>query len=201
MMLDWVLGRLTNYMDAAYTRLHFQSQEEAVQEVMNAYYNYLTAPKPRTPVPEALTPTQADILLETARSLVKLHIRGEGTLWLHMVQNNAASEAFACNGGSGLVVGVGSLLHLEMCSFRYLKRSGRTAMVMPSDEAETRSSGKRLVSLDAVLPGSALLVTGPEQAARLEIVGEPIPHDYSWDEAKTAVRVVDGASGSYSGFI
>ncbi|MDA1127308.1 MAG: hypothetical protein O2913_01245 [Chloroflexi bacterium] len=196
MMLDWVLGRLTNYMDAAYARLHAQSEEEAVQEVMNAYYNYLTAPKPRTPVPDPLTPTQADILLETARSLVKLHIQGEGTLWLHMVQNNAASEAFARTGGSDLIAGCGSLLHLEMSSFRYLKGSGRTAMLLPIDQATSGSAGRRLVGLDGVMPGSALLVSGLEQRVRLEPVGGPISADISWDEAKPTVRVVNDTSSS-----
>ena len=81
-MLDWLLGRLTNYMAGAPQRLHIQPEDVAVQEVLNAYYNYLTAAKPRTPVPDALTPAQADILLETARSLATLHIRGEGSLWL-----------------------------------------------------------------------------------------------------------------------
>ncbi|MCH9018575.1 MAG: hypothetical protein IIB89_12540 [Chloroflexi bacterium] len=76
MMLDWVLGRLTNYMGGAQIRLHAQPEEVAVQEVLNAYYNYLTAGKPRTPVPDALTPKDADVVLETARSLVHLHIRG-----------------------------------------------------------------------------------------------------------------------------
>lgn len=191
MMLDWVLGRLTNYMDGAQVRLHVQPEEEAVQEVMNAYYNYLTAQKPRTPVPEALTPKQADILLETARSLVKLHIRGEGSLWLHVVLNNAAPAVFTRR-GSDLLAGSshGHGTYFEMCSFLYLRRRGRAAMVMSSAEAAARSAGRRLVDLEAVSPGSALLVTGQQQRARLEPSGGPIAPDSSWAEAKTAVRVV-----------
>jgi len=191
MMLDWVLGRLTNYMSGAQLRLHVQSEDEAVQEVLNAYYNYLTAPKPRTPVPDALTPAQADILLETARSLVKLHIQGEGTLWLHIVQNITAPEAFARSGGSDLIAGLGSFPHLEMCSFRYLRPSGRAAMIMTSTEAAAGSAGRRLVGLEDVLPGAALLVTGPEQRARLEPTGGPISGDISWGEAKSRVRVLE----------
>ena len=179
MMLDWLLGRLTNYMDGAQLRLHVQSEDEAVQEVLNAYYNYLTSPKLRTPVPDALTPKEADILLETARSLVKLHLQGEGTLWLHMVQNNAASEAFSRRRFDRLITS-GSVAFFEMCSSLYLRPQGQSAMVMTIDEAEASSAKRRLVRLEDVLPGAALLVTGPERRARLEPVGGPIPNDMSW---------------------
>ncbi|PKB70629.1 MAG: hypothetical protein BZY87_08820 [SAR202 cluster bacterium Io17-Chloro-G6] len=189
MMLDWVLGRLTNYMDGAQLRLHVQSEDEAVQEVLNAYYNYLTAPKPRTPVPEALTSTQADILLETARSLVKLHIRGEGTFWLHMVQNNAAPEAFSRRRFDRLVAS-GLNPPFEMCSSMYLKPQGRAAMVMSGDEAEDNSVSRRLVVLEEVWPGAALLITGPEQRSRLESTGGPVSPNLSWSEAKSKVRVL-----------
>ena len=188
MMLDWVLGRLTNYMDGAQLRLHVQSEEEAVQEVMNAYYNYLTAQKPRTPVPEALTPTQADILLETARSLVKLHIRGEGSLWLHVVQNNAAPAVFSRR-GFDLLAGCSSAAFLEMCPSLYLRPQGRTATVMTRDDAKANTVGRRLVDLKAVLPDAALLVTGQEQRARLETTGDPVSPVSSWAEAKAEIRV------------
>lgn len=190
MMLDWLLGRLTNYMDGAQLRLHMQSEDEAVQEVMNAYYNYLTVPKLRTPVPDALTSTQADILLETARSLVKLHIQGEGTLWLHMVQNNAAPEAFSRR-RSGRLVTSGSHAFFEMCSSRYLKPQGLAAMIMSNDEAEAGSAGRRMVGLEDVAPGGALLVTGREQRAKLERTGGPVSHDISWAEAKSKVSVLE----------
>ena len=194
MMLDWVLGRLTNYMDGAQLRLHVQSEEEAVQEVLNAYYNYLTAPKPRTPVPDALTPKQADLLLETARSLVKLHIRGEGALWLHIVQNIAAPAAFSRRRFDRLVTS-GSGAFFEMCSTIYLKPRGRAAMLMTRDEGAAGSAGRRLVGLDDVLPGAALLVTGPEQRARLEPAGGPISPEFSWAEAKPAIRVIHNTPG------
>ena len=190
MMLDWVLGRLTNYMDGAQLRLHVQSEDEAVQEVLNAYYSYLTVPKPRTPVPDALTPAQADVLLETARSLVKLHIRGEGSLWLHVVQNIAA-PAFFSRLGSDLLAGSGSKTNFEMSSSAYLRPQGRAAMVMTSGEAAVGSAGRRLVGLEDVLPDSALLVTGTEQRAKLEPTGGPISGDSSWAEARAGVRVVN----------
>ena len=189
MMLDWVLGRLTNYMNGAQLRLHVQSEDEAVQEVLNAYYNYLTAPKPRTPVPDALTPTQADVLLETARSLVKLHIQGEGSLWLHMVQNNAAPEAFTRRRFDRIATsGTGTVF--EMCTSLYLNPQGQAAMIMPSEEAADGSGGRRLVGLESVLPGAELLVTGLEQRARLEPIGGPVSDDISWSEAKSRVSVL-----------
>ena len=195
MMLDWVLGRLTNYMDGAQLRLHVQSEEEAVQEVMNAYYNYITAQKPRTPVPDALTPKQADILLDTARSLVKLHIQGEGTLWLHLVQNNPAPAIFSRR-GFDLLVGASPAALFDTCSTLYLRPQGRVAMIMTSNEAASSSAGRRLVGLETVLPDAALLVTGQQQQARLETTEGPIHHDISWSEAKATVRVIENAPGS-----
>ncbi len=189
-MLDWVLGRLTNYMGGAQLRLHVQSEEEAVQEVLNACYNYLTAPKPRTPVPEALTPKQADVLLETARSLVKLHIRGEGTLWLHVVQNIAAPAVFSRCRFDRLVTS-GSPAFFEICSSLYLSPQGRAAMLMTRDEAASHSAGRRLVDLEGVLADAALLVTGPEQRAWLEPTGGPIDDECSWGEAQSRVTVFD----------
>ena len=192
MMLDWILGRLTNYMDGAQLRLHMQSEDEAVQEVLNAYYNYLTAPKPRTPVPDALSPRQADILLETARNLVKLHIRGEGTLWLHIIQNMTAPAAFSRR-RSDRMLGSGSRQSYETFSALYLKPQGRAAMIMSGEDAEAGSAGRRLVGLDDMLPGASLLVTGPEQKVRLEAVDGPISADISWGEAKSRVRVLDAS--------
>jgi len=195
MMLDWILGRLTNYMGGAQLRLHMQSEEEAVQEVMNAYYNYLTAPKARTPVPDPLTPADADILLETARSLVKLHIQGEGTLWLHAVQNYAAPAIFSRR-RFDLLAGRGTVALLESCSGLYLAPQGRAAMVMTSNEAATASAGRRLVRLEAVLPDTCLIVTGivtgAEQRANLELTGGPIPDNSSWADAKPSLRVTEG---------
>ena len=189
-MLDWVLGRLTNYMDGAQLRLHVQSEEEAVQEVLNAYYNYLTAPKPRTPVPDALTPRQADLLLETARNLVHLHIRGEGTLWLHIVQNTAAPAAFSRRRFDRVVTsGTGEFF--ENCSSLYLTPQGRAAMLMTRDEAASHSPGRRIVTLEDVSPDGALLVTGPEQRARLEAAGGPVTGNISWAEAQSRVRVLE----------
>ena len=187
-MLDWLLGRLTNYMDGAQLRLHAQAEEVAVQEVMNAYYNYLTAAKPRTPVPDALTPAQADILLETARSLVTLHIRGEGSLWLHVVQNNAVPAVFSRR-GSDRLAGSGDGEFFASCSSSYLSPQGRAAMIMSSDEAENQSAGRRLVHLEDALPDAALLVTGPDEQVRLEPAAGPVPPDISWAEAKSVVRI------------
>ena len=157
---DWVLGRITNYMDGAQLRLHVQPEEVAVQEVLNAYYNYLTAPKPRTPVPDALTPHQADTLLETVRMLVHLHIRGEGTLWLHMVQNMAAPAMFSHRRFDRLA-GQSSAAHLDANSEAYLKPDGRAAIATTLADAESNAKGKRVVPMEDRLPDAALLLTTP----------------------------------------
>ena len=189
LMLDWILGRLTNYMDGAQLRLHVQDEEIATQEVLNAYYNYLTAPKPRTPVPEALTPEQADTLLETARSLIQLHIQGEGTLWLHLVQNMAAPIIFGQRRFDTLAGQLNAASH-DVILDSGLTRGGLTAVVMPLDESEARSGGHRVVNLEEALPNSALLMSETGDHTRLELAGEPIAFDASWGEAKAGVRFV-----------
>jgi len=166
LMLDWVLGRLTNYMDGAQLRLHVQSEDLAVQEVLNAYYSYLTAGKPRTPVPDALTPAEADTVLDTARNLVHLHIHGEGTLWLHLIQNLAAPVIFA-RLGFDCVASRGPASHFDTYSETYLRSEGRTAIVTTLADAEAHAGGKRLVSVANSSPGAALLITGPEQRSSL----------------------------------
>lgn len=172
LMLDWVLGRLTNYMDGAQLRMHAQPEELAAQEVLNAYFNYLTSSKPRTPVPDALTPQQADTLLETARMLVHLHIRGEGTLWLNMVQNLAAPAVFS-HAEFDRISGQGSSALLETASASYLKSGGRAALLTSNADA------------------TPAVITGTVRSVILKVEGEPIPHGSSWADAKAGVRVVE----------
>ena len=78
MYLDWLLGRLPNYQRGAALRLRAQSEDEAIQEVLNAWYNYLTSPKARTPIPDPLTPAAADVMVEAARALIVAYVRGSG---------------------------------------------------------------------------------------------------------------------------
>ena len=58
---------------------------------MNAYYNYLTSPKARTPIPEPLTPAAADVMVDTARALVTGYLRGQGQALLYIIKNAPAS--------------------------------------------------------------------------------------------------------------
>ena len=76
--LDWLLGRLPNYQRGAALRLRAQPEEQAVQEVLIAWYNYLTSPKARTPIPDPLTPEAADIMVEAARTLIVAYVHGSG---------------------------------------------------------------------------------------------------------------------------
>ncbi len=88
--LDWLLGRLPNYQRGAALRLRAQPEEVALQEVLNAWYNYLTSPKARTPIPEPLTPAAADVMVEAARLLILAYIRGSGPAPLHLARNAPA---------------------------------------------------------------------------------------------------------------
>ncbi len=157
---DWVLGRLTNYMDGAQLRLHVQPEEVAIQEVLNAYYNYLTAPKPRTPVPDALTPRQADVVLETARRLVELHIQGEGTLWLHLVQNMAGPAILSHRGFDRLTY-QGPASTFDIYSDAYLRSGGLAAIVTSEAGAETTSSRHQMVTSESTFAGSTIMLYSP----------------------------------------
>ena len=189
LMLDWLLGRITNYMDGAQLRLHVQPEEVAIQEVLNAYYNYLTAPKPRTPIPEALTSEQADTLLETARNLIQLHIQGEGTLWLHLVQNMAAPMIFAKR-GFDRITGLSSSTDLDFVTNYYLSPDGHAAIINSLEKALS-ATDCRLVDLVNVLPDQALLVTPGEGSVRIELAAENIPDSKPWNEAKKDIRIVE----------
>lgn len=88
--LDWLLGRLPNYLRGAALRLRAQPEDVAVQEVLIAWYNYLTAPKARTPIPVPLSPADADVMVEAARSLILQFVGGSGPGPLHIVRNATA---------------------------------------------------------------------------------------------------------------
>ena len=88
--LDWLFGRLPNYMRGAALRLRAQAEEVALQEVLNAWYNYLTSPKARTPIPEPLSPGAADVMVEAARFIIKAYVRGSGPAPLHLARNRPA---------------------------------------------------------------------------------------------------------------
>ena len=120
-----------------------------------------------------MTPKQADSLLETARLLVQLHIRGEGTLWLHLVQNMAAPTGFSRRGFDRLA-SHGSPASFKSCSKLYLRAEGRAAMVTPQSSPT---------------PDLIQIITEPGQQTSLQIEGSPIPSDRSWADAKVSIRV------------
>lgn len=88
--LDWLLGRLPNYLRGAALRLRAQPEDVAVQEVLNAWYNYLVSPKARTPIPDPLSPEDADTMVEAGRNLILQYIGGSGPGPLHIVRNAPA---------------------------------------------------------------------------------------------------------------
>ncbi len=102
--LDWLLGRLPNYLRGMALRLRAQAEDIALQEVLNAWYNYLTSPKARTPIPDPLTPAAADVMVEAARSLILAYVRGSGPAPLHIARN-APAPLFAARREFDLIMG------------------------------------------------------------------------------------------------
>ena len=88
--LDWLFGRLPNYQRGAALRLRAQPHDVALQEVLNAWYNYLTSPKARTPIPDPLSPRAADVMVEAARTLITQYVGGSGPGPLYLVRNAPA---------------------------------------------------------------------------------------------------------------
>ena len=181
MMLDWLFGRLPNYMRGAAARLHAQPEEVAVQEVLNAYYNYLTSPKARTPIPEALTPAAADIMVETARKLVSGYLHGEGHARLYIVKNAPAPMFLAqrkfdllvgSNLGDGVAPGPESF---ESFRPRYLNETGRAAVISPAS-----GSGPRQFEYAVAEPGQVLT----ESNFTLRVDGDLPADDQGWAEIK-----------------
>ena len=89
-MLDWLFDRLPNYLQGAHLRTRGQDPEEAIQAVLAAYYNYLTAPKTRTPIPDPLSPFAASVMLDTAEVLIRLYLHQPTNVWLHILKNAPA---------------------------------------------------------------------------------------------------------------
>ncbi|MFQ6026989.1 MAG: hypothetical protein ACE5Q6_05805 [Dehalococcoidia bacterium] len=90
-MLDWLFARLPNYLRGAKLRSLAQSKEVAIQEVLNAFHNYLVSPKPKTPIPEPLSFLAAEVMEATAHILLRLYLHGKGQIWLHLLKNLPAS--------------------------------------------------------------------------------------------------------------
>ncbi len=90
-LLEWLVSRLPNYLNGAAMRSISQGNQAATEAVLVALHNYLLAPKPRTPVPEPLTPQAAVVMEQTAASLVDLYLESEDLFWLFLLKNVAAS--------------------------------------------------------------------------------------------------------------
>jgi len=92
--------------------------------------------------------------------------------------------------GFDRLAGSGSAAHLVTLGSYYLRANGKAAVVLSAGEAEQNAKGCRLITMNELLPNAALLVTGPEQRAKFESIGEPISPDSSWADAQTSIRVV-----------
>ena len=126
--LDWLFGRLPNYLRGAALRLRAQPQDVAVQEVLNAWYNYLTSPKARTPIPKPLSPDDADVMVEAARTLILQYVSGSGPGPLHLVRN-APAPLFASRRSFDLLLWPTEYAADDdlqrICAFRFLGEGGR----------------------------------------------------------------------------
>ena len=126
--LDWLFGRLPNYLRGAALRLRAQPQEVAVQEVLNAWYNYLTSPKTRTPIPDPLSPDDADVMVGAARTLILQYVSGSGPGPLHLVRN-APAPLFASRRPFDILLWPTELAADDdlqrICAARYLGEGGR----------------------------------------------------------------------------
>ena len=129
--LDWLLGRLPNYMRGTALRLRAQPEDVAVQEVLNAWYNYLVSPKARTPIPDPLSPEDADVMVEAARNIIVQYVGGSGPGPLHMVRN-APAPLFGSRRNFDVMLwpaGLDSDNDLQAsCSALYVKDGGRTVV-------------------------------------------------------------------------
>ena len=126
--LDWLLGRLPNYLRGTALRLRAQPEDVAVQEVLNAWYNYLVSPKARTPIPDALSPEDADTMVEAARNIILQYVGGSGSGPLHIVRN-APAPLFASRREFSMMLWPAELDSdhdlREACSALYLKGGGQ----------------------------------------------------------------------------
>ena len=126
--LDWLLGRLPNYLRGAALRLRAQPEDVAVQEVLNAWYNYLVSPKARTPIPAPLSPEDADTMVEAARNLILQYIAGSGPGPLHIARN-APAPLFAAGRDFDVMLWPQGLVSnpelRDACSAMYLGDHGR----------------------------------------------------------------------------
>ena len=89
-MLDWLFDRYPNYLKGAHLRTRGEDPEDAIQAVLVALFNYLAAPKPRTPIPEPLSSFATGVMIETAESLIRLYLNQPTTIWLHILKNAPA---------------------------------------------------------------------------------------------------------------
>ena len=89
-MLDWLFDRLPNYVKGARLRTRGQDPEEATQAVLTAFHNYLAAPKPKTPIPDPLSPFAAQVMVDTTEAFIRPYLDCPTTVWLHILKNAPA---------------------------------------------------------------------------------------------------------------
>lgn len=218
-MLDWVFFRLPNYLKGAGLRRQNQSQEDATQEVLNAFYNYLVSPKPRTPVPVPLSTAATEVMIHTARRLIELYYQGEDHLWLYPLKNIPAA-AYMARRKFDIVISDGALGSgdtrtspsadfLRRWVDLYLNDTGRIAILGPAATPDSlqNSSTDETPALQRTLDLSRIssLCDGPAYVAIAQrgatgasptpssaiLVGLPPQGHASWEEASSHIKVFE----------
>ena len=116
-MLDWLFARLPNYFSGVDLHQRGQDPEGGIQRVLNAFHNYLVAPKPRTPIPDPLSAFAAEVMGRTARRLIQLYLEGKDHVWLFILKNIPAA-VYLAQRKFDLVVG-----NPPWLSMRYLRNA------------------------------------------------------------------------------
>ena len=89
--LDWLFHRMGQYLHAAHLRAGMEGESEATEGVIGALYSYLTSPK-RAGLRKLppLSSFATGVMCDTARTLIKLTLEGNGNIWLHILKNSPA---------------------------------------------------------------------------------------------------------------
>jgi len=91
--------------------------------------------------------------------LVELHIRGEGTLWLHLVQNMAGPAILSHRCFDRLAY-QGPTSVFDIYSDIYLRSGGQAAIVTSEADAQIPSSRHRMVTSESRFSDATILLCG-----------------------------------------
>ncbi|HCG90466.1 MAG TPA: hypothetical protein DEZ08_01315 [Dehalococcoidia bacterium] len=94
-LMDWILFRMEQYIKAAELRMIKGYDEDVVISVCGAFYDYLIANKPKTPVPAGLNTGEADQIVEVLRFFIDMKCCEHSFLPLDLYKCICASKTVA----------------------------------------------------------------------------------------------------------